>query len=91
MSLFVPKEFEEVKKVIREHFNKAPYGLFFCRNTANDAMTNIYDKNGIQIDICYKWAYFEVFGLDSIQQLTLEKYYNYLTLNRYYNALKEER
>ena len=51
-------------------------------------MINIYNKNGIQIDICYEWAYFEVFGLDSIQQLALEKYYNYLTLNRYYNALK---
>ena len=80
MSLFVPKEFEEVKKVIREHFNKAPCGLFFCRNTANDAMTNIYDKNGIQIDICYNWAYFEVFGLDLVQQVALKKYYDSLKI-----------
>ena len=76
-------QFEEVKKIIREHFNEARCGLFFCRNTLNDKMTNIYDKNGIQIDICYNWAYFEVFGLDSIQQLALEKYYNYLTLISY--------
>lgn len=81
------KELEEVKKIIKEHFNEASCGLFFCRNTLNDKMTNIYDKNGIQIDVCYKEAYFEVFGLDSIQQLALEKYYNYLTLNRHYNIL----
>ena len=73
-------EFEEVKKVIREHFYKAPCGLFFCRNTANDTMTNIYDKNGIQIDICYNWAYFEVFGLDLVQQVALKKYYDSLEI-----------
>ena len=84
----IDKEFEEVKEIIKEHFNEASCGLFFCRNTFGDKMANIYNKNGIQIDICYKEAYFEVFGLDSIQQLALEKYYNYLTLDRYYNALK---
>lgn len=77
----IDKELEEVKKIIKEYYNKAPMGLFFSRNTANDAMTNIYNKNGIQIDICYNWAYFEVFGLDSFQQLELERYYNYLTID----------
>jgi hypothetical protein len=76
----IDKEFEEVKEIIKEHFNEAPYGLFFCRNTVGDEMNNIYNKNGIQIDICYKRAYFEVLGLDSIQQLTLEKYYNSLEI-----------
>ena len=82
------KEFEEVRKVIKEYINKALCGLFFCRNTINDATTNIYDKNGIQIDICYKWAYFEVFGLDLLQQLVLKKFYNNLALERYHDALK---
>ena len=73
-------QFEEVKKIIREHFNEARCGLFFCRNTLNDKMTNINDKNGIQIDICYNWAYFEVFGLDLVQQVALKKYYDSLKI-----------
>ena len=79
------KEFEEVRKVIKEYVNKAPCGLFFCRNTVNDKMTNIYDKNGIQIDICYHRAYFEVFGLDLVQQEVLKKYYDSLC-REYSNA-----
>lgn len=77
------KEFEEVKKIIKEHFNEAPCGLFFCRNAASDEMTNIYDKNGIQIDICYNYEYFEIFGLDLVQQLVLKKYYDFLYYSKY--------
>ena len=71
-------EFEEVRKIIKEHFNEAPCGLFFCRNITGDKITNIYDKNGIQIDICYKDEYFEVFGLDLHQQLELNIFYDIL-------------
>ena len=85
----IDKEFEEVKKIIKEHFNEASCGLFFCRNTFGDKMANIYNKNGIQIDICYKEAYFEVFGLDSIQQVVLKKYYDSLC-SEYYNAFTKE-
>ena len=83
----IPKQLEEVRKIIKEYLNEALCGLFFCRNTANDAIINIYDKNGIQIDICYKWAYFEVFGLDLVQKVVLKKYYNSLR-RKYYNVLK---
>ena len=71
-------EFEEVRKIIKEHFTEAPCGLFFCRNITGDKITNIYDKNGIQIDICYKDEYFEVFGLDLHQQLELNIFYDIL-------------
>ena len=79
----IDKEFEEVKKIIKEHFNEAPCGLFFCRNIAGDEMTNLYYKNGIQIDICYNYQYFEVFGLDLIQQIVLKKYYDFLYYSKY--------
>ena len=74
-------EFEEARKIIKKYFNEAPCGLFFCRNDAGDEMDNIYYKNGIQIDICYNYQYFEVFGLDLIQQLVLKKYYDSLKCN----------
>ena len=79
----IDKEFEEVKKIIKEHFNEAPCGLFFCRNIAGDEMTNLYYKNGIQIDICYNYQYFEVFGLDLVQQIVLKKYYDFLYYSKY--------
>lgn len=71
-------EFEEVKKIIKEYYNKADCGLFFCRNMTNDIMGTIYYKNGIQIDICYRYKYFEVFGLDLPQQLELKIFYDVL-------------
>lgn len=43
----IDKEFEEIKKIIKKHFNEAPCGLFFSRNTIGDRMDTIYNKNGI--------------------------------------------
>lgn len=73
---------EEVKKIIKQHYNEADCGLYFCRNTAGDTMTHLYCKNGILIDICYEWSYFEVFGLDSVQQLELKEFYKSLHRKR---------
>lgn len=69
------EEMSEVKKIIKEHYNEARCGLFFCKNMTGDIMDTIYCKNGIRIDICYRDEYFEVFGLDLPQQLELEKFY----------------
>ena len=68
----------EVEKIIKEYYNEASYGLFFNRNNVGDKMINIYNKNGIQIDICYDYGYFEIFGLDSIQKTELTKFYENL-------------
>ena len=38
-------------------------------------MTNIYSGNGLDIDICYGYAYFEVFGLTDDEFAELEEYY----------------
>ena len=71
----------EVKKIIKEYYNEASYGLFFNRNNVGDKMINIYNKNGIQIDICYDYGYFEIFGLDSLQKTELKKFYENLKNN----------
>ena len=71
----------EVKKIIKEYYNEASYGLFFNRNNVGDKMINIYNKNGIQIDICYDYGYFEIFGLDSLQKTELTKFYENLKNN----------
>ena len=71
----------EVEKIIKEYYNEASYGLFFNRNNVGDKMINIYNKNGIQIDICYDYGYFEIFGLDSLQKTELTKFYETLKNN----------
>ena len=71
----------EVKKIIKEYYNEASCGLFFNRNNVGDKMINIYNKNGIQIDICYDYGYFEIFGLDSLQKTELTKFYENLKNN----------
>ena len=71
----------EVEKLIKEYYNEASYGLFFNRNNVGDKMINIYNKNGIQIDICYDYGYFEIFGLDSLQKTELTKFYENLENN----------
>ena len=71
-------DISEVKKIIKEYYNEASYGLFFNRNNVGDKMINIYNKNGIQIDICYNHGYFEIFGLNSLQKTELTKFYENL-------------
>lgn len=69
---------EIAKKVIKENFEDAKYGIFDSRNIVGDFMETIYDENGLTIDICYGWAYFEVFGLTDEEFEKLEEYYKEL-------------
>lgn len=66
---------DDVKKLIKEYIKYANCGMFFSRNTAGDIMETIYDKDGITIDICYFWSYFEIFGLDYDEQKEIKEYY----------------
>lgn len=69
---------EQAKQVIKERFDDAQYGIFSSRNIAGDHMTNIYDDGELEIDICYGWMYFEVFGLSEEEFEELSKYYEQL-------------
>ena len=72
---------EKAKEIVKENFDVAWSGLFNTRNVVGDAMTNIYDENGLIVDICYEYMYFEVFGLSDDE---------FAELLKYYNSLKEE-
>lgn len=39
------------------------YQAFDSRNIVGDAMEPFYNKDGVQIDICYGYGYIEIFGL----------------------------
>ncbi len=69
---------EIAKKVIKENYADAECGIFDCQNLVGDSMTTIYDEDGLQIDICYGYCYFEVFGLTDEEFAELEEYYEEL-------------
>lgn len=54
---------EKVEKVIKENYSDGDCGVFDSRNTVGDTVTTIFEEDGITVDICYDYAYFEVFGL----------------------------
>ena len=80
------KKLEIAKKVIKDNFYSADCGIFKSRNISGDPMITIYKKDGLTIDICYHYSYFEVFGLSDDEFKILEEYYNQLDLNRSENS-----
>lgn len=66
---------EKAKQIIKENIGDAACGIFNSRNTVGDYMKTLYADNGLMIDICYCWAYFEVFGLTKEEFIELEEYY----------------
>jgi hypothetical protein len=69
---------EKAKEIITEHFKDADCGIFNSRNFVGDPMLTIYDDGELNIDICYYWSYFEVFGLTENDFNLLKKYYEEL-------------
>ena len=72
---------EIAKKIIKENYYEADCGIYDTRNLVGDKMTTIYDKDGLTIDICYAWSYFEVFGLTDEDFEELALYYGELQAN----------
>ena len=70
---------EIAKGIIKEYYSFAKCGIFNTRNlVGDDEMGRIYKSEGLTIDICYSYAYFEVFGLSNTEFRELEKYYDSL-------------
>ena len=69
---------EKAKKIIKKNYNNATCGIFDTRNIVGDVMCNIYDDDELQIDICYGWSYFEVFGLSEEEFNKLYNFYESL-------------
>ena len=63
------------KKVIVDNIQDADCGIFFTMNLVDDEMTTIYIDDGLVIDICRDYMYFEVFGLNPEEQAALERFY----------------
>lgn len=69
---------DKVKNVIRNRYADAMCGLYFTRNWVGDPMLTIWEEDGVTIDICYDYEYFEVFGLTEEEENELSAFYNSL-------------
>ena len=72
------KEFKKLKELIKKNYKNADCGLYNTRNTMGDTMTVLYKNGDIRLEICYYWAYFEVFGLSKEEFELLHKFYESL-------------
>lgn len=72
---------DRAKGIIKRFYRDAQYGIFNTRNVLCDPMSTIYNEYGLRVDICYRYEYFEVFGLD---------YDEFEILRDYYNGLRKE-
>lgn len=70
------KKLEKAKEIVKEFIEDAGCGIFNTRNIVGDRMETLYDEDGLQVDICRFYEYFEVFGLSKDEFAELAKYYN---------------
>ncbi len=69
---------EKAKEIVKKNYKDADCGIFNSRNDVGDVMMTIYEDERLTIDICYNYAYFEVFGLTNEEFKELRKYYDSL-------------
>lgn len=69
---------EKAKEIIKDMIMYGCCGIFNTRNVVGDSMVNLYNNNGLVIDICYYFEYFEVFGLSEEEFSQLKEYYNHI-------------
>lgn len=69
---------EKAKEIVKKYYKDADCGIFNSRNVLGDEMITIYKNESLTIEICYNYAYFEVFGLTNEEFKELEKYYDSL-------------
>ena len=72
---------EKAKKVIKRYFYAGDCGIFNTRNVVGDRMELVYCEDGIYIELCIEYGYFEVFGLTSSEFESLSEYYAELAKN----------
>lgn len=73
------EEFKKVKQIIKNLYLQASCGIFKTRNWCGDLTVNIFSGKYYEVDICYQWEYFEVFGTTDEEWDELERLYEELT------------
>lgn len=69
------KQTERVKNLIKWVKENGCEGMqtFDCRNMVGDRMKTVYEEDGITVDYCAGWVYFEIFGLSEEEYKSLSE------------------
>ena len=67
----------KVKEVIAQYIEDADCGCYFTRNICGDRMSELFEDldNKIEVDICYGYNYFEIFGLTEEEEKEITEFY----------------
>lgn len=68
-------EFKIICFFIARLYHEANCGIYNTRNMVGDEMKTIYKGKYFTLDICYYWAYFEVFGTTEDEFNQIEEFY----------------
>ena len=66
---------DKAKEIIKALCPVIRCGIFDCRGFMPDPMETVYDEDGLRIDVCFYYEYFEVFGLTDAEFAELEAFY----------------
>jgi hypothetical protein len=69
---------EKAKEIIKENYKYFDCGIFNTRNLVGDDIGTLYNEDGLRIDACWNYSYFEVFGLSDEEFEELKEYYKSL-------------
>lgn len=69
----------KVKEAIRRTYKTADCGIYFTSNLVGDEMNTIFNQNGVIVQICPMYSYYEVFGLTDKEEKEIEAFYDKLT------------
>ena len=74
----------KIKNVLKENILEGSCGIFDCRSWTPDLKYTLFNEDGVMVDICHEYNYFEILGLtDEEFKLVAEYYYHKLLyLNR---------
>lgn len=72
------KEFKKIKELMKEYYEYAKFGFYNTRNIVGDRMFNLYNGKYFQLDLCYEYGYYEVFGATFEEFIKLASYYSKL-------------
>ena len=75
---------EKIKNVLKEHILEGSCGIFNCRSWTPDLKCTLFNEDGVIVDICHEYDYFEILGLtnDEFKVIAEDYYQKLLCLNK---------